>query len=490
MAQNVEQLLLQVEASTALMRSELQRGEQSLASLENRTDRTAQRMGASFQRIDRSAQQSRIGFQQLGFQLQDVAAQAATGTSALTIFAQQGGQVAFALSQFGGAAGRVGAFLSGPWGIALAAAAVALGVLSKATDDAGNSATNLADSYGEAGAQIDRATGTITGAFTTIKDVGVTALDFLGASLVTFGGNLATIFNKFVELNQRANRFLDDVPGLGTLRRAVGDALTGGPRAPVAVDPLTQIDPSVALFSEAFTRSALARPTRTRTPRAAGSLTRSAREAFDAADARASSFQEVAGRLTASAGQPLQGIRTDLEGLQSTAQRVSDAFGEGFRRAERFSANIADNLAQGIVFGQGIGTALVNSFKAAAAEALASGLFKLFSSALGSFFGSPGIGSALGGLFGGARANGGPVGAGRTYLVGERGPELFTPRAAGSIIPNGAFGGGASEIVVRTEPSPLFVTTVAQVSQQGGAQAAGQVIRRARRGSIMGSMGA
>ncbi len=47
------------------------------------------------------------------------------------------------------------------------------------------------------------------------------------------------------------------------------------------------------------------------------------------------------------------------------------------------------------------------------------------------------VGSILGGLFGGARADGGPVAAGRTYLVGERGPELFTPRTSGQIVPNG-----------------------------------------------------
>lgn len=36
------------------------------------------------------------------------------------------------------------------------------------------------------------------------------------------------------------------------------------------------------------------------------------------------------------------------------------------------------------------------------------------------------------------RASGGPVNAGRTYIVGERGPELFTPDESGFIIPNGA----------------------------------------------------
>jgi hypothetical protein len=40
-----------------------------------------------------------------------------------------------------------------------------------------------------------------------------------------------------------------------------------------------------------------------------------------------------------------------------------------------------------------------------------------------------------------ARANGGPVSAGKTYLVGERGPERFVPSSGGTIIPNGGGGG-------------------------------------------------
>lgn len=37
----------------------------------------------------------------------------------------------------------------------------------------------------------------------------------------------------------------------------------------------------------------------------------------------------------------------------------------------------------------------------------------------------------------GKRASGGPVNAGASYLVGERGPEIFTPRTSGSIVANG-----------------------------------------------------
>lgn len=52
----------------------------------------------------------------------------------------------------------------------------------------------------------------------------------------------------------------------------------------------------------------------------------------------------------------------------------------------------------------------------------------------------------LGGLFGGFRANGGPVSSGRSYIVGERGPELFTPSSGGRIIANHDLGGGGANV--------------------------------------------
>lgn len=46
--------------------------------------------------------------------------------------------------------------------------------------------------------------------------------------------------------------------------------------------------------------------------------------------------------------------------------------------------------------------------------------------------------------FGGGKAVGGSVSSGTPYLVGERGPELFVPRANGTIIPNHALAGGGA----------------------------------------------
>lgn len=48
----------------------------------------------------------------------------------------------------------------------------------------------------------------------------------------------------------------------------------------------------------------------------------------------------------------------------------------------------------------------------------------------------------IGSFVGGGKALGGGVDAGTSYLVGERGPEIFQPGVSGTIIPNGGMGGG------------------------------------------------
>ena len=53
--------------------------------------------------------------------------------------------------------------------------------------------------------------------------------------------------------------------------------------------------------------------------------------------------------------------------------------------------------------------------------------------------------------FGGPKAMGGPVSGGKSYLVGEEGPELFVPHASGTIVPNnkmGSGGGGGGGVTI------------------------------------------
>jgi hypothetical protein len=75
-----------------------------------------------------------------------------------------------------------------------------------------------------------------------------------------------------------------------------------------------------------------------------------------------------------------------------------------------------------------------------------------------------GIGNFVSGVFGGGKAVGGPVMGGTTYLVGEQGPELFTPSGSGSIIPNGSLGGGSTiNITVNGALDPI--STARQIAQ-------------------------
>ena len=63
---------------------------------------------------------------------------------------------------------------------------------------------------------------------------------------------------------------------------------------------------------------------------------------------------------------------------------------------------------------------------------------------------------------GGARAAGGPVTSGKRYLVGEQGPELFTPGSSGAITSNASLGGSVEvdgRPVSHGNPMPVTLTT-------------------------------
>lgn len=70
--------------------------------------------------------------------------------------------------------------------------------------------------------------------------------------------------------------------------------------------------------------------------------------------------------------------------------------------------------------------------------------------------------------FRGARASGGPVMGGGTYLVGERGPELFTPGTSGSITPNGGLGGNTINVTVTSADPNAVVAALQQWSRNNG----------------------
>lgn len=85
-----------------------------------------------------------------------------------------------------------------------------------------------------------------------------------------------------------------------------------------------------------------------------------------------------------------------------------------------------------------------------------------------------GLGSLVESVFGGFRATGGPVSAGKSYVVGENGAELFVPKTNGSIVPNGAGG-------------TINVTVNGAIDPEGTARAIVDVLNRSNARGTLGA---
>ena len=147
---------------------QLQRHLESVALAEGRVITATRSTTSASQGHVASAGSQRSAMVQLGQQFQDVAVQAQMGTSAFTIFAQQGGQVGYALSGMKGKLGEVGTFIAGPWGIALTLGVVAAGKLydamnkvADASDLAKIGANGLSDAQSVLGGVFDMTSGKV-----------------------------------------------------------------------------------------------------------------------------------------------------------------------------------------------------------------------------------------------------------------------------------------------------------------------------------------
>ena len=87
------------------------------------------------------------------------------------------------------------------------------------------------------------------------------------------------------------------------------------------------------------------------------------------------------------------------------------------------------------------------------------------------------------------RAKGGPVSSGQTYMVGERGPELFVPGRSGTIVANNKMGGGNTNVVVNVDAKGSSVEGDEQGANQLGrvisAAVQSELIKQQRPGGIL-----
>lgn len=155
-----------------------------------------------------------------------------------------------------------------------------------------------------------------------------------------------------------------------------------------------------------------------------------------------------------------------------TGGQIGDALTNAFRSAEDAFASFATT---GKLNFRDLATSIIADFARIQARSAIGGFAKSLLGSMGTDTTS-GWGSTLLKSLAGARADGGPVNSGLSYLVGERGPEIFTPSSSGSITPNHLIGAGGAQ------PLSISFSTVinsngatGQTSGSAGADARGGV---------------
>jgi hypothetical protein len=157
------------------------------------------------------------------------------------------------------------------------------------------------------------------------------------------------------------------------------------------------------------------------------------------------------------------------EFASQAARNIQDALGDSVLQVIKGNADSISDIWRDL---------LERMVAQALAAKLGEALFGNFGST-GQFGGLVGaIGAGLG--FGGFRANGGPVSAGRAYVVGERGPEIIVPRSAGTVMPNEALGGVTINNYVSAGVTRNELVAALQLSQQNTEASIMRQLRAAR----------
>ena len=170
-----------------------------------------------------------------------------------------------------------------------------------------------------------------------------------------------------------------------------------------------------------------------------------------------------------------QGLGSAFDALISGAQGWEDSLRQ---IASGVLVDIANQLIRIFVIEQAINAikAFLTPFSAATPLGAGGGQVGKFGT-LGPNFGIP------------QRAKGGPVSSGQTYMVGERGPELFVPGRSGTIVANDKMGGGSTNVVVNVDAKGSSVEGDEQGANQLGraisAAVQSELIKQQRPGGIL-----
>lgn len=510
-------------------------------------ERGIRKMNGALDEQSKALRNQRQGTQQLGMQFNDLATSISTGASPVQAFNQQLGQMGYAMSMMGGTAGKVGAFLAGPWGAAITLAAMALTPLIEKLFGVSEEMKKAE----KAAANLDTAIAARKDAEYALRlALADTAAEYRNIRIEMMNNALTAVNAAKIELMARQKvvtgllrerqAMQQEVAGAGGMRAqaemGTGQFLDRRQNTKALQDATTLLNADVANLEQLTTKLlgsivdvVSGGGPRGRTARKAA-MTDAQREAKKVAEATARWTKAFPSEGINKAADVYEDYRIMMiKSTEFSNKRMEDLDDEMFRNSidrarqmakelgyitEDFNAQQAEQITKPYQELQNsfmaIGESVSNAFKGMITGATSwkdamrgiigsviDELWRLYvvqqivgfvTKALGKV-GAPNpttpFDSTITVTRG--RAVGGYVAAQTPYVVGEKGPELFVPGGSGTIIPNknmgGAGGGGGVTVNVDARGSADPAAVRAQV-EAGIIQAAPAIIAAAQQRTV------
>ena len=191
--------------------------------------------------------------------------------------------------------------------------------------------------------------------------------------------------------------------------------------------------------------------------------------------------------------QEIQNQQTETDKLAEKTEKLKEKM---TAVGEEIESSIKNNLRDAITGAKSFGEAMqgvLNKIRDKMLDKVLDNLFGGFGEAFGkgaSGGGGGGIGGFIGKIFGGLFANGGQPPVNKISVVGERGPELFVPRSAGTVVPNQEIGGSniTNNISISVDATNSNVQSDEDGQQFGEAIAVAiqsEIIKQKRSGGLL-----
>lgn len=444
---------------------------------------------------------AKSGLQQTGYQLGDFAVQLQGGTSFMQAFGQQGSQLLGIFGPFGALAGAAVAIVAA-LGTAFMKSSDMAGEFSDEVESLNTLITTASAITGTAEQRYERLQkkyGAVTDTVKRLANAEAALIKIrLQQAMIKTRDSVTSLASSFSGVNREIKSTAEGVIGFNSQSFSLATRIVSlGKEFGITSDGVKKLSTAFDEFKEIDNASEASR-------KAAEILKILKDEAVGPATESVLELKEALvqmGLSTAEMDKVLETMNANKGAIEETT-RAASVLGTVFQATTNESEVLSQSMAQS--FGNAFEEVMMGTKKTSdafsdMARTIVSQLYKVLViqrivGMVGTQTGADGSktgGTGLAGFLSGTRAGGGPVTSGQTYLVGERGPELFTAGSSGKITPNGEMGGSTvvnQTINVSTGVSQTVRAEMVQLLPQiVGAAKAGVLDAKKRGGSYGGA---